>query len=576
MALEPLKRDLDVNHPIFAASNVKNVFQRVWKEGRKGKAIDNDGGGKMPATRARRSKESTTTTKKPVKTGALDPSSSSSLDDTTTSIPTTSPVCWVEILCRYPEKKRNRREHHKTGDTPKMRWIHVEPGEALVNRADLVETLLYARSQDIPLKQATKKVPIAYALAAEHVLVSNCMHTRLTDVTPRYASSWIESLKARGVLRGKQTRVKESERVDKWWTSTLKSLNEVDDTNSKPSRQELISKGNNSNNAISLDASSDDEKKPAAKTDPHIDDINHHEKEELLASEKDEPLPTSKTAFKSHPVYAVPSVLNQNEVIVPDAKSRICGVFKGELVYRRTDIRVALPSRKWPYKGFKVKASEEGNPIKRVKARKKPMIKGFKALTSYGVGKANDGSENSRLKEVEMASQPLGDGMEDIYAPWQTYPWSPPPVAPDGRIPVNDFNNVELELLNPGLVHIDQPRVALVAKQLGMYVQPLFQPRPRFDSEKLNHSFFALWYSPYAPCLLGFEGHGGNRTPTIRGIVVHEHNEEILREAHVEMASQFLEQSHENRQHAIYLRWKKLLVGVLTKDRLERAYGPEG
>lgn len=483
MALEPLKRDLDVNHPIFVASNVKNVFQRVWKEGQKGKTIDNNGGGKMPVTRARRSKESTT--KKPVKTGTSDPSSP---DDT--FIPTRSAICWVEILCRHSEKKKNEREHN-TGDTPKMRWIHVEPGEALVNQADCVETLLYARSQGIPLKQATKKVPITYALAAEHVLVSNNIHTRLTDVTPRYASSWIESLKARGVLRGKQTRVKESERVDKWWANTLKSLNDGDNTSSKPSRQELISKGKNSNDAIALDESSDDEKKPAAKTDPHIDDINHHEKEELLASVKDEPLPTSKTAFKSHPVYAIPSVLNQNEVIVPDAKSRICGVFKGELVYRRTDIQVALPARKWPYKGFKVKVSEEGKPIKRVKARKKPMPKGFKALTNYGVGKANDGSEGARLKEVEMASQPLEDGMEDVYAPWQTDPWSPPPIAPEEPIPVNEFRNVELELLNPGLVHIDEPRVALVAKQLGMYVQPLFPPRPRFDSNE-TQTFFLL------------------------------------------------------------------------------------
>jgi hypothetical protein len=55
--------------------------------------------------------------------------------------------------------------------------------------------------------------------------------------------------------------------------------------------------------------------------------------------------------------------------------------------------------------------------------------------------------------------------------------------------------------------------------------------------------------------------------------VVHEHNAELLREAHVEMASQFLEQEHEKRQHAIYLKWKRLLVGVLTKERLERAYG---
>jgi hypothetical protein len=95
----------------------------------------------------------------------------------------------------------------------------------------------------------------------------------------------------------------------------------------------------------------------------------------------------------------------------------------------------------------------------------------------------------------------------------------------------------------------------------------------RLSTNLLFH-FTSRWnYSPYAPCLLGFEGHHGNRTPTIRGIVVHEHNSELLREAHVEMASHLLEQSHEIRQQAIYLRWKRLLVGVLTRERLDRAYG---
>jgi hypothetical protein len=86
---------------------------------------------------------------------------------------------------------------------------------------------------------------------------------------------------------------------------------------------------------------------------------------------------------------------------------------------------------------------------------------------------------------------------------------------------------------------------------------------------------FWILRSPYAPCLLGFEGHAGNRTPTIRGIVVHQHNEELLREAHVEMASLFLEESHEKHQYEVYKRWKRLLVGVLTKARLERAYGAD-
>ena len=82
-----------------------------------------------------------------------------------------------------------------------------------------------------------------------------------------------------------------------------------------------------------------------------------------------------------------------------------------------------------------------------------------------------------------------------------------------------------------------------------------------------------LFSSQYAPCLLGFEGHGGNRTPTVRGIVVHEHNADLLREASVELVSKSIEDENESRRRAIYARWKKLLVGVLTKDRLEREYG---
>lgn len=84
-----------------------------------------------------------------------------------------------------------------------------------------------------------------------------------------------------------------------------------------------------------------------------------------------------------------------------------------------------------------------------------------------------------------------------------------------------------------------------------------------------------LCYRPYAPCLLGFEGHGGNRTPTIRGIVIHQHNQELLREAHATVAHVELEESHENHQKAILKKWERLLVGVLTKDRLEKAYGNE-
>jgi hypothetical protein len=148
--------------------------------------------------------------------------------------------------------------------------------------------------------------------------------------------------------------------------------------------------------------------------------------------------------------------LNVNEVLAPDAKSRICGLFKGAPVYRRSDVHTALVAKKWLYQGRKVKEDGMGTPVKRVKARTKAAPKGFQPLRSYGVGEGNDGSEEARQKEMQKATKPNenDDGMDNLYAHWQTVPWSPLPVGPNDPIPVNEYSNIELELLNPGLEHL--------------------------------------------------------------------------------------------------------------------------
>eukprot|EP01083_Nonionella_stella_P090218 252047_1 len=138
------------------------------------------------------------------------------------------------------------------------------------------------------------------------------------------------------------------------------------------------------------------------------------------------------------------------------------------------------------------------------------------------------------------------DGMWNLYGIWQTDPWSPPYVGPTDIIPTNEYRNVELALINPGLTHMQQPRLSSRAKKLGI---------------------------PYAPCMLGYEGHGGNRAPTIRGIVVHDHDVALLREAYVEWESHAAEKERTDRRNEILKRWKRLVVGMLTKDRLEREYG---
>jgi len=461
--------------------------------------------------------------------------------------------------------------------------------------------------------------PISYALAVEHILAGKVKkgHTRrdtttttdddnnendnlvvrMTDVTRRYASSMVDTMEARGIPqpRAKQgtkrrrsnnmrtrnafnTMEQEEERPDEWWSKFLKTISYPNHNPSPLPKAKIQFKGRTIQDAIALEDEDDgnDEmnRKPAAvdlrsKINVPIDnnnkiedeDENNHDnfdlerdEESQLAARK-EPLPTSKAAFKKHPMYVIRSGLNSTEVLKPDSKKRVCGMFKGELVFQRSDVETALSEKRWLYEGRKVRESELDKPILKVKARKKPASDQFKALKNYGVGDDNDGSAESRAKQIQDASKPIGgDGNKHLYGSWQSDPWGPTPVSPNDLIPVNEYNNIELELLNPGLVHVELHHIAKVAKKLNL---------------------------PYAPCLLGFEsngrgrGGGGTRMPTIRGIVVHEHNEELLCEAHAEMSDFLLQQEHDDKKHSILLKWKRLLVGILTKDRLEREYGDD-
>jgi Rad4 beta-hairpin domain 3 len=77
----------------------------------------------------------------------------------------------------------------------------------------------------------------------------------------------------------------------------------------------------------------------------------------------------------------------------------------------------------------------------------------------------------------------------------------------------------------------------------------------------------------YAPCLVGFEGHHGNRTPKIVGIAVHSHNSRLVRDAAAELACHSLAVEHENRRNNVRRRWKKIFLSVLTDERLKKEYG---
>jgi len=486
-------------------------------------------------------------------------------------------LSWVEILCidvngakQMPCKaKLGKAKLGKAKSSAK--WVPIHPEQESVDACEDVESILawrevhgdcgkkrcapnQAKSKGKWFKAPpslrdanlfSRKVPVSYVLAVESKHRANAC-ARLTDVTPRYAGTWSQTLRLRGASV-KELRNGAGKCPDEWWAATLKKLNgrQVNKKDSKRPSVRSVTKVKSKGKVVDvleLDSSGDDDDKPAAchyEFDSGEDEHDAIEAKELKGEAQREQIPTSKAKFKVSPFYVIPSVLGSCDVLHPDARKRLCGVFKGELVYRRSDVSKAQRAQKWLYQGRKVRQEELTKPAKQVKARKKPASKGFQALDSYGISEVSQRDQIAAIdREMSPSSAP---GMDNLYGIWQTDPWSPEYVGPDDEIPRNEYRNVELALINPGLAHIDLPRVAPIARKLGI---------------------------PYAPCMLGFE----KRAPSIRGIVVHDHNVDLLKEARLEWESHAVEKEREDRRKQVLNRWKRLVVGVMTKERLEREY----
>jgi hypothetical protein len=518
---------------------------------------------------------------------------------------------FAEILCALP-LDRNK-------SSTLRRWIHVDPVRNLVQRPDLVEAIAASiqrsktaekdGSPETPRQlnrmarkaSAThagrsfqvrwskwRRVPVAYVVAVEHA------HPELyhvTDVTPRYSSSWVASVRLRNG-RGHTGRQAARNLNSDWWRATLERLNGGPDSKHMPSfrhkattKQALLSRGSVDDPIVLDDDAGVSQKggasveeaivlhddygdalgsnasfsrnEPTADSASRLFDADEARELHQSTSSEKETIPTSKAAFAQHPVFALASVLGKSQVLHPDAKKRVCGVFKGECVYRRDDVSLARPARRWLYEGRRVREEEMEKPVRQIKARKKPARKlsSFRPLDSYGVGIGNDGSEAQQVAEIAKGSLPLDDydeenEMQNLYGIWQTDSWSPPTVGPNDPIPVHETHGtIELALLNPGLIHLDHRGLAPVAKQLGI---------------------------PYAPCHVGFEGQGGNRVPTIRGIVVHEHNAPLLHEARMELSCRAIQHEHDRQRDRVCRLWKRLMRGLLVKDRIEREYADGG
>ncbi|XP_037044546.1 DNA repair protein complementing XP-C cells homolog isoform X5 [Bradysia coprophila] len=233
------------------------------------------------------------------------------------------------------------------------------------------------------------------------------------------------------------------------------------------------------------------------------------------------PIPSSIAELKNHPLYVLPRHLLKFEGIYPPNPVPV-GFIRDEPIYSRLCVHTLHSREIWVKQARVVKPGEI--PYKIVKARPKW----------------------DRLSNKMLEPLPL-----EIFGRWQTGPYIPP-TAENGIVPRNAYGNVELfkpEMLPKKTVHLRLAGLNRVCAKL------------KIDC---------------AQAVVGFDFHGGSSHPTFDGFVVCEEFAELVTERWCEEQEESHRKAQEKQKQRVYDNWKKLIKGLLIRERLQRKYNFAG
>ena len=262
------------------------------------------------------------------------------------------------------------------------------------------------------------------------------------------------------------------------------------------------------------------------------------ERTELANKSGGAPLPTSVGQFKDHPLYVLTRHLLKFEAIYPPDAPTL-GFIKGEPVFARECVKTLQGRTAWLKEGRVVRLGQA--PYKTVRARPK-----------------YDRSTGAKVAEEQL----------EVFGAWQTELYVPPP-ARDGKVPRNEYGNVELFkpwMLPAGTVHIPIQGMKAVVRKTGI------------DA---------------APAMVGWEFSGGGAHPVYDGVVVCQENAEVLMDAwnqEQEMQARRAQEKREKRVRLVIItcnrkfgvvilhgtqvldNWKRLIRGMVNKERIMAKY----
>ena len=234
----------------------------------------------------------------------------------------------------------------------------------------------------------------------------------------------------------------------------------------------------------------------------------------LMRAQLSLPIPSTLSHFKSNPLYMLERHLLKFQAIYP-FDTRPVGSFRGDRVFLKEHVVELHARENWLKEGRVICSGS--TPYKVVRGRNKP------------------GTDTQEERKIEL------------FGTWQTEVYVPPPVV-DGKIPKNEFGNVELfqvSMLPTGAAHVDFPGCASVSNKLGI---------------------------DYAMAMVGWEFHGIACHPVFRGVVVAVENEQLLLDACKEGEVVKLEKERETRERKVFERWRRVIRSVLIKQRVCQKY----
>lgn len=246
--------------------------------------------------------------------------------------------------------------------------------------------------------------------------------------------------------------------------------------------------------------------------------ISRAEDEMLLEKELAQPLPQTVGECKGHPLYALARHLLKYEAFYPPDCVPLGRTKTGEAIYSRHCVHVLRSRETWIRHARVVKPNQEAYKV-------------VKALPKY------DKLSGAKIKGATL----------ELFGEWQTTKYIPP-VAKDGLVPRNEYGNVDLyqqSMLPTGTVHINLPGLNRIARKLDI---------------------------DCAPAVVGFNFGGMGAVPAFEGYIVCEEFEDTLREAWEAEQIEARKRAREKREKRIYGNWKRLIQGLLIRERLAAKY----